>query len=361
MFLDEIQGCPEALRMLRYFREKLSEVHVVAAGSLLEIVLAKAKISFPVGRVQQMVMYPLCFDEFLGAVGAAEARAAMREIPLPEYAHGTLLDLFHRYALIGGMPEVVAKYSGREEVTELQHIYESLLRSYLDDVPKYARNETMERVISHCIEAAPLAAGSRITFSGFGQSNYRSREVGEALRILEKALLLHLLYPTTATEIPIRPNKRKSPRLQFLDTGLLNYFAGLQKQHFSHRDLHSFYRGLLAEHVVGQELMSARGSALHKPSFWVREKRQSRAEVDFVIHHEDKVVPVEVKAGKTGRLRSLHEFMDLSPHRYAVRLYAGPLKRERCTTRRGTAFNLLSLPYFLASRLQDYLSWFIPS
>jgi len=302
-------------------------------------------------------MYPLSFAEYLDALGESDAVAALSEIPLAPHAAGHLFELFHRYALVGGMPEVVAEYARTRDTPALRDIYESLLQSYLDDVPKYARNDTMARILDHCVRAAPLEAGNRITFAGFGQSNYRSREVGEALRTLERALLLHLLYPTTATQIPIRPDNRKAPRLQFVDTGLLNYFAGLQDQYYLHADLHSFYRGLLAEHIVAQELLCHRASLLHKPCFWVRDKTQSSAEVDFVVQHQASIVPVEVKAGSTGRLRSLHQFIDAGDPGYAVRLYAGPLDRSSVRTPSGTPYELLSLPYYLAAKLPEYLDW----
>lgn len=355
LFLDEIQECPEAVQLLRYFHEKMPHLHVIGAGSLLEIVLAKAEIEFPVGRVQHLVMYPLSFAEYLNAIGESAAASALNEVPLPPHAEGRVLELFHRFTLVGGMPEVVARYAEKRNAPALREIYESLLQSYLDDVPKYARNETMARVLGHCIRTAPFEAGNRITYAGFGQSNYRSREVAEALRTLDNAMLLHLLHPTTATQIPVRPDMRKSPRLQFLDTGLLNYFSGLQEQYFLHTDLHSFYRGLLAEHIVAQELLCHRASLLHKPCFWVREKSQSSAEVDFVVEHRGRVIPVEVKAGKTGRMRSLHQFVDAANPGCAVRLYAGPLETSAVRTPSGTPYRLLSLPYCLAPKIADYL------
>jgi predicted AAA+ superfamily ATPase len=357
LFIDEIQECPEAVKMLRYFKEDLPEIHLIAAGSLLEIALSKAQINFPVGRVEHLFIYPLSFVEFLTATGNNEVVTLLENVPVPGYAHETILKLFHRYVLIGGMPEIVAEYIRKRDISDLSQVYKSLLQSYIDDIPKYARNETMVRVLSHCIKMAPLSAGSRITFAGFGESNYRSREVGEALRTLEKALMLNLFYPTLATQIPIRPNYRKSPRLQFIDTGLLNYCAGLQEQFFLHKDLHSLYRGILAEHIVGQELICSGTEELRTQCFWVRDSSQSQAEVDFVIQHREKIIPVEVKAGKTGRLRSLHLFMDMCPHGYAVRLYSGPILKEIITTPNGKQFTLINLPYYLASKLHKYLDW----
>ena len=217
----------------------------------------------------------------------------------------------------------------------------------------------MQQVLRFCIETVPLEAGKRIAFTGFGQSNYGAREIGEALRTLERALLIYLFYPTTETEIPVRPDLRKSPRLQFLDTGLLNNVAGLQQEYFLHDDLHAFYRGLLAEHVVGQELLCLQPQSGATLCFWVRNKPQSAAEVDFVLQHSGRVIPVEVKAGKSGRLRSLHQFMDRAPHDVAVRLHAGPLGVEEVTTPNGKRFRLLNLPYSLAALVPRYLEEYV--
>ena len=357
LFLDEIQSCPEAVDSLRYFHEVLPDVFVIAAGSLLEIALHEKHIGFPVGRVAHLFMYPLSFREFLVATDAGPVLAAFDTVPLPAYAHPELLQQFHRDTLIGGRPEVVAEDAGKQDITALKPVYESLLTSYLDDVSKYARNTTMAAILRHCIESAPFVAGQRITLAGFGQSNYRSREIGEALRTLQRAMLLHLMYPSVSVEIPIMPDLKKSPRLQFLDTGLLNYFAGLQDEFFRHDDLHAIYKGMLAEHIVGQELICLEPNTRKKQCFWVRDKTQSQAEVDFVIQHRGYVIPVEVKSGTAGKLRSLHEFLDRCPHGFAVRLYAGPLDLHPARTPAGKSYHLLNVPYFLAAKIHEYVDW----
>ncbi len=355
LFLDEIQNCPEAVGYLRYFYEMLPHIHVIAAGSLLEIALQEKHIEFPVGRVEHLFMYPLSFREFLVAMDAAPVVAAYDTVPVESFACPALFEHFHRYALIGGMPEVVARYVEKQEVAALKPVYDSLATSYLDDAAKYARNSSMAAILRHCIESAPLIAGQRIKFAGFGSSNYGSREVGEALRTLQRAMLIHLLYPCTMVEPPIMPDLKKSPRLQFLDTGLLNCFAGLQSEFFQHTDLHAIYRGILAEHIVGQELLCLESGSRKKPCFWVRDKTQSQAEVDFVVQHGRFVIPVEVKSGKVGSLRSLHEFMDRCPHGYAVRLYSGPFELHSVTTPAGKAYELLNLPHFLAGLIHKYI------
>ncbi len=359
LFIDEIQSSPPAVAVMRYFYESAPNLYVIAAGSLLEAVIGKLQVSFPVGRVRYLFMYPLTFEEFLTASEEEAAIKLYHQVPLPDYAFPKLLKLFHKYTLIGGMPEVVQKFIKKEDIVALTPVYQGLLTAYLEDVSKYARTPAMVEVIRHAIESAPFEAGKRIKFEGFGQSHYKSREMGEALRTLERAMLLYILYPATVTQPPITSDKKKSPRLQFLDTGLLNYFVGLQGHFFKFEDLHSFYQGTLAEHIAGQELMALDMDKPKKISFWVREQKQSNAEVDFVVQFREYVVPVEVKAGKSGSLRSLHQFMDRAPHPYAVRLYAGPLQKTESSTPGGKSYKLLNLPYFLAGKINDYLHWFI--
>ncbi len=357
LFIDEIQNSPRAVELMRYFYELMPELFVISAGSLLEIMMDTHKISFPVGRVEYRYMYPLSFEEFLSAINEEEALEVFNTVPCPEWAIDKLLSLFHRYTLIGGMPEVVSRYIDLNDISSLKPVYHGLITAYIDDVSKYAKGSTEVTIIRHIIENASFEAGKRITFEKFGHSPYRSREVGDALRTLERAMLLYLRYPTTHTSPPLIPDLKKKPKLQFVDTGLLNYSAGLQAQYFEYSDLHSFYSGILAEHIVAQELMAADVTALKKPLFWVKEVRQSNAEIDILIQHKHFVVPVEVKAGKTGTLRSLHSFIDQSRAEIAVRLYSGKLEVIETATPNGTPYKLLNLPYFLASKIPQYLHW----
>ena len=359
LFIDEIQYSPAAMRQLRYFHETLPEIHVIAAGSLLEVMAGEMSIDFPVGRVQFMFMYPLTFDEFLAAIGETEALQALARVPLPGFARQRLLELFHQYAQVGGMPEIVARFAENRDVPSLRPTYQALSTSFVDDAAKYARNGTLKHVLHHCLKSAPLESGERIAFAGFGKSNYRSREVGEALRILERAMLAFLLYPATTWEIPLLPDRKRAPRLLYFDSGMLNFAAGLQGLFYQHADLHSFYRGKLAEHMVAQEMLASDASACSKPGFWVREKKQSNAEVDFLVPFDRFAIPLEVKSGTSGSLRSLHQFMNLCPHPYAVRFYSGPLEISSVSTPQGKPFDLLNLPYFLAGKWREYLEWFL--
>lgn len=358
IFIDEIQEVPEALNILRYFYETEKGIAVIAAGSMLETLFDK-NISFPVGRVEYKVLRPVSFPEFLEAMGEKEALQYLLQIPAAPFTHDRLLQLFHTYALIGGMPEVVAHYSQNKDLTALSSIYDSLITAYMDDVEKYTSTASQVQHIRHAIRVSFSQAGKRIKFAGFGNSPYRSRDMGEALRTLEKALLIQLLYPCTDVQLPLLPDHKKSPRLQALDTGMLNYFAGIQKEVLGTIDLNKVYQGILIEHLVGQELLATQFNALSSLNFWVREKQASTAEVDYIWPFDGKLIPVEVKSGTEGKLKSLHLFMDMAPHPMAIRFYAaGEISITKASTPGGKTYHLLNLPYYLVSQTEQYLQWF---
>ena len=229
LFIDEIQEVPKALNTLRYFYELAPEISVIAAGSMLETLFDK-NISFPIGRVEYKVIRPVSFPEFLAALGESTALEQLLQVPLAPFAHSKLLSLFHTYALIGGMPEIVQHYVKNKDLIQLGPIYDSLLSGYMEDVEKYAKSNSQIIHIRHCIQNSFAQAANRIKFEGFGNGPYKSREMGEALRIIEKALLIHLIYPCTTASLPQLPDTKKSPRLQILDSGLMNYFVGIQKE-----------------------------------------------------------------------------------------------------------------------------------
>lgn len=358
LFIDEIQESPKAIAMLRYFYEMEPKIHVIAAGSLLEHAMRKVK-SFPVGRVQLLHLYPLNFPEYLTALGQTSVLEQMDNIPVKPAAHKTLIQLFNRYAIIGGMPEVVNKFVETQSVADLTPVYEGIWETYKNDVEKYASNDSNARVIKHIMATAHLDVDARIKFQNFGNSNYRSREVGESFRNLDDARIIQLIYPTTDTEAPLKPDLKKSPRLQFLDTGLINNELNIQAEMLAVEDLSNAYRGAIIPHIITQELMSTNTSKASKPNFWVREKKQSSAEVDLVIQHKNLVIPIEIKSGKEGTLKSLHQFMDATNHPYAVRMYAGAFSVEEHTTREGREYLLMNLPYYLGTRLKDYIDYFV--
>ncbi len=360
LFIDEIQEVPEALGLLRYFYEQAPEIPVIAAGSMLES-LFKTDTSLPVGRVEYMVLHPVSFPEFLEAMGEASSIEQLKKIPAAGFAHEKLLAFFRTYCLIGGMPEVVANYIENRDLILLSPIFESLLISYMDDVEKYADRSTQVEYIRHAIRASFAEAGKRIKFQHFGHSSYKSREMGEALRTLEKALLINLIYPQTSPVLPLIPDLGKSPRLHVLDTGMLNYFIGIQQEILGKTELDAVYHGTMIEHIVGQELLARQYSALRGLNFWVREKKTSVAEIDYLLLFAGQLIPIEVKAGASGTLRSLFTFLDEAPHNMGVRLYSGEVLISRVNSPSGKEIQLLNLPYYLVSQIDQYLDWFSAS
>lgn len=358
LFIDEIQEMPEAVNILRYFKEDLPELAVISAGSMLETLLGK-NVTFPVGRVEYKVLRPVSFEEYLTALGEDQLLEEYAKLPIENYAHSSLLESFHTYALIGGMPEIIQHYREHKDITALGPLYDSLIQSYIQDAEKYAKSEHQLQLIRFCIHQTIKKAGSRTSLVGFGNSNYSSKEIGEVLRALEKTYLLHILYPVTGTTLPLEPDQKKTPRIQFLDSGLINYNLGLQKDIIGTQDLHSVYKGTLIEHLTGQELLAQKNLSLDKLHFWIRQKKQSDAEIDFLHVYNGKIIPIEVKSGAKGTLKSLQVFMDRSPLHFAIRLYAGEIKLDELKTKNGKPFHLLSLPYFLASQLDQYIEWLL--
>ena len=355
LFIDEIQNSKIAITKLRYFYEaKISNLYVIAAGSLLETMLNK-KISFPVGRVEYLAVRPCVFNEFLRAIGEIQLEKALQNCKIPEALHEKTMNLFNRFTLIGGMPEVVADYAENKNFLGLNSIYESLLTSYRDDIEKYARNETMSQTIRYILQSGWKFAAERITLGGFAGSSYKSREMGEAFRTLEKTFILELCYPTLDTIVPITKDLKRSPKLLWLDCGLVNYAANVQKDVFGAKDILDAWRGKIAEQIVAQELLAIDNRVSNSRNFWVRNKKDSEAEVDFVLQFDNKVIPIEVKSGHNAKLRSLHLFMDETTHDIAVRVWSQPFSIDNVTTQQGKTFKLINLPFYYVGKLEKIL------
>jgi predicted AAA+ superfamily ATPase len=188
---------------------------------------------------------------------------------------------------------------------------------------------------------------------GFAGSSYKSREVGEAFRVLAKTMLLELSYPTTHTQLPFSPVMERSPKLFWVDTGLVNYAANVQKEVFGALDILDAWRGAIAEQIVAQELLASDNRVSVRRNFWVRNKQGSDAELDFIWPCNGKLIPIEVKSGHNSRLKSLHLFMDKSPHQTAVRIWSQPFSVDKVKTQSGKEFSLLNVPFYYTGFLQE--------
>ena len=355
IIFDEVQEMPRALTSLKYFCEEAPEYVICCAGSLLGIALHEGT-SFPVGKTDFLHLYPLSFKEFL---------IANEEKMLVDYIdkgnrnlgvfENRLTDYLKKYMIIGGLPEVVANYAQYHDMVRLSDVFNALLSGYRDDVEKYADNRKEQDSIRYILNYGWTSAGHRIQFAKFTNSSFKSADVSNAFRTLEKTLLLELVYPLTSTSFPILPDLKKSPKLLWLDTGLVNYVAGMQEELLFTTDSDELWNGDIAEHIVAQELLGATTTFGEKRLFWVRDARNSQAEVDFVIRYKSHLLPIEVKTGANSKLRSLHLFMEESKENIALRLWNGPMTSDVITRSDGRPFTLYNIPLYYAGHLHTLM------
>lgn len=353
IFIDEIQNSPKTIALLRYFYEQRPDLYVIAAGSLLEN-LVDVNVSFPVGRVMYMDLRPCSFYEFLGAMGKTNLLAVLSQ--KPEYTvvfHEQLMHHFNQYTIIGGMPEAVQRYAETQDIVAIEDVYETLVQAYKDDSEKYVRGNKLTEVVCFILSYGWGFSGETITLGNFANSGYKSREVGEAFRLLEKAMILDLVYPVSSTQMPIIPETKRRPKLIWFDTGLVNYQAGIRKEIIGSTDMVDSWRGHLAEQITAQELLSIEDRVGQHRSFWARPN--NGAEVDFIFTHNSRLYPIEVKSGTNARLRSLHVFMDNSNIDTAIRVWSNPYSVDKVKTPNGKEYRLINLPFYLIGNLHQVL------
>jgi hypothetical protein len=302
LFLDEIQACPRAIQSLRYFREQLPDLHVTAAGSLLEFSLGDA--SFPVGRVQFLEMFPMTFAEFLWAIDKKAAADLVVRLPTPasQPVHQALLADLKRYFSVGGMPEAVRVYATTGSLLESGEVHKEILESYRADFPKYA--PLADKACLRTVMASTARnVGRQIKYSRLAEG-YSSASVHRAFDLLCQARIARKVRSASPAGLPLEAHaSEKVFKSLFLDVGLMQSLCGLSAAlDASPCNLVDTFRGAVAEQFVGQELVAAHGGELY---FWSRPQRSSTAEVDYLVVCGSSIVPVEVKSGSGGRLRSL--------------------------------------------------------
>lgn len=348
LFLDEIQECPRAILALRYFKEKMPDLHVMAAGSLLEFILHDEKnYSFPVGRVQFMYLKPFSFEEFLKSLGQNILLERLASIniqkTLDEATHQHLMDFVRQYLFIGGMPAAIKKYLEKNSFLECQKRQIALLETYYTDFGKYA-TKAQHKYLQLFFERAPHLIGQKFKFSKI-DPEIRARELKVALDQLCWAGLLNRIYFSNSSGLPIKGQKKEDRfKLLFVDVGLLQCAMEMDYEEGYQKNIIQINSGSIAEQFVGQELL-VYGNALQKKElfYWDREKKGGEAEVDYVIQQGSYIIPIEVKAGTTGQLKSLHQFMTEKQSNIGVRISQLPLNFEK---------NILSIPFYLIGQLQ---------
>ncbi len=343
LFLDEIQACPKAIMALRYFYEQMPSLHVIAAGSLLEFILHDPDFSFPVGRVQTLYMRPLSFREFLQIRGERHAvewiQTATLQQPIGGATHLLLLRLLKEYFILGGMPQAVY---GASDFHRIRLEQRSILEMYSNDFGKYSKF-SQQKYLRILFERTPYLVGEHFKYSKI-DPHIDSRALRTAIDLLGRSGLLHRISCSSASGLPLAAQlNEKKFKLLFLDVGLLNSQLNVPLDFLSQENLTMVHSGAMAEQFVGQELIAyANPYYASELFYWEREKKGADAEVDYVLELEGKMVPLEIKSGKTGRIRSLHQFMLEKKPPIGIKLSQAPLTQER---------EILSVPLYMISEI----------
>ncbi|MDE7441753.1 MAG: ATP-binding protein [Muribaculaceae bacterium] len=329
LFLDEIQFCQEAIMSLRFFKEDLPELHVIAAGSLLEFALAELP-TFGTGRIHSMFMYPMSFDEFLEANGE-DALMKFRnscncDNPLPVPLHSKLVALLRSYMLVGGMPEVVAKWVETHDYIQCQELQDDIILGYEDDFPKY-KSRVNPQLLRSTLRSAAVQCSKKFSYSEVGE--YRTEEVKKALNLLILAGICVPVTKTSANGIPLGAESDGSFRkILLLDCGLmmrlLNISGGnvgeLTNLILTGDDIDLVNKGPMGELIAGLEMIKYKTPNLrYELYYWTRTAKNSLAEVDYVSEHNMHILPIEVKAGTRGGMKSLWIFMREKKLKLALR------------------------------------------
>ncbi len=335
LFLDEIQAQPIALNRLRYFHEDAPALKVIAAGSLLEAAIEQEKFPIPVGRVEYYQLGPMTFSEFLEAknetVLLSQIQALALDSPPSEALHERATELLREYYFVGGMPEAVKEFVSSRDMKKARDVHHSLIQTYRDDIPKYTRHKQGQRVREVFEYAAAHLGQAKISFRGISETN--SAVVKEAIDLLHKARVIIKVLHNQCSGLPLKAGESdQAMKLFFLDVGLYNAMTGLQwSDLFKFEADELLTKGHMAEQFVAQHLMyrDARGvnAELY---YWLRGGKKGAAEVDFVIAVKSRILPIEVKSGSTGKMRSLWQYVAAKKPRHVLRFDLK--RRERLLT-----------------------------
>lgn len=364
LFLDEIQTCPEAIVTLRYFYEKLPEIHVIAAGSLLDHTLSDLQYSMPVGRVEFAYMYPLQFYEFLDALNEGSLVKYLKTYiireEIPQAIHRKLLSLVRLYYVVGGMPEAVKTYTETNSFLHTGRVHESIIKSLEYDFSKYGTRSQQLTMIG-LLKYLPKATGQKFKYSNFDRT-IRSDTIRRALDLLSMSRICTLVHNTRASGVPLESGAVDNIfKTLFLDIGLSNHVLKIRSADMDNFSLTN--EGSLAEQFIGQELLCQAPCFVENTIFyWMREQRNSEAEIDYLIQSGNRILPVEVKSGTTGTLKSLQVFVTERKLSKAIRFNADlpNVSQVQTSIRIGKGmkevdFKLISLPLYMVREFDRFL------
>jgi len=361
LFLDEIQATPSAIPALRYLYEEKPDIPVIAAGSLLEFTLADHNYSMPVGRIEYLYLGPLFFFEFVSAMNSSHLVSYMKNFRMDENfsieAHEQLSTLLREYFIIGGMPEAVAVYLDTQNITQALQVHHSILDTYRNDFNKYTTGTALQR-IQRVYDYVPSATGEKLKYSNVNPS-WQARDIRNAIDLLDYAGVIFKVHCTNGSGIPLNANAdHKIFKPYFLDVGLMNTASGIKlltrEDFFTTRFINE---GKMAEQFIAQHLRFEKELYIRPQlHYWLREKRTTNAEIDFLIQSGHVPIPVEVKAGKSGRLKSLHIFCDIYQYQKAVRFDLNMPSVFQCNHKissgKKVSYELVSLPLYMVEEIK---------
>jgi uncharacterized protein len=321
LFLDEIQASIKAISTLRYFYEKKPNLHVIAAGSLLEFALVEVP-SFGVGRISSIFMYPLNFEEFLVALGENSLLKAITTAttakPLPDLIHQKAVGLLKKFLVIGGLPEVVKTFLETNSYLLVQKVLDDLMVTYQTDFAKYKQripSLRIQEVFSNVVQQV----GNKFSYSL--NTTLNNGQIKESLELLQMAGMIYSITHSASNGIPIGAeiNSKKRKYILF-DTGIYQRLLGLDLSTiFLNENTELVNKGAIAELFVGIEITKNNHQVFNSLHYWHRESKSSQAEVDYVIQNETQIIPVEVKSGTKGAMQSLYKFMDEKNSKHGIR------------------------------------------
>lgn len=330
LFLDEIQDCPNAIMALRFFKEDMPDLHVVAAGSLLEFALDDIP-TFGVGRIHSLFMYPMTFDEFLLSAGEQlllDARNACSSVaPLPEPLYEKIVQLFRIYILVGGMPEAVMRWNETHDYIQCQEVQDDILSGYESDFPKY-KKKIDPVLLRNTMRSVALQATKKFVYAQV-EGEYKSADIKKALDMLTKAGIIVPVTHTDTSGLPLGNDSDASYRkMLLLDTGLLLRMQNMSMGNVAEITTHILTasqtelvnKGTVCEMVAGLEILRNLPPNLrHDMYYWTRQAKNAQAEIDYLIPHDMSILPIEVKAERQGGMKSLWDYMKTKKLHEAVR------------------------------------------
>ncbi|MEA3295930.1 MAG: AAA family ATPase [Patescibacteria group bacterium] len=313
LFLDEIQECPKAITSLRYFYEEMPNLHVIGAGSLLEFALESENFRMPVGRVEYLFMYPLSFGEFLVALGEKPLLDFISEkvnfTNLTDLLHEKLIEYIRKYFIIGGMPAIVKEYITSHNILNCQKKQKIIINTFQDDFAKYARHSKF-KYLKKVFNAVPVMIGNKFIYSKV-DSSAKSRDIKSALELLETANIIYKVKRTSGAGLPLKAGvNEKFFKVIFLDVGLMHAINDIYSETIKEKDLTTIYKGSVAEQFAGQELIACQQNFTKTQLYyWAKEAKNSSAELDYLIEKNEEIIPIEIKSGSSGKMRSMNMFL----------------------------------------------------